>query len=180
MPELEGEARYVTVARLVRVHGNRGELAAEPETDDAGLFTSLSQVHLWDGGDRREPFRIRGSRPHKGRLILGFEGIDTISQAEKLAGWEVQITAEQRPPAPAGRFYLTDLLGCRVEELLSGRLLGEVHAFTQRGDLLLLEVVLAGKELLIPFAATICVDIDMARRLIRVELPEGLEDLNRG
>ena len=181
MPELEGEGRFVTVARLIRPQGNRGELAAELETEDAGLLPSLSHVHLWNGRDHRELFRICESWPHKGRLILKFEGIDSIGEAERLCGWEVQIPAEQRPPAPEGSFYIADLLGCHVVDDQSGRVLGEVRDVRETGATPLLEVAGAGTEpLLIPFARAICVDIDTAHLTIRVNLPEGLEELNRG
>ena len=178
MSERAEEGRFVTVARLVRAHGNRGELAAELASEDAGILKLFPEVHLWDGAGRRETARIRSSWPHKNRLILKFEGIDTIGEAERLAGWEVQIPAELRPPAPAGRLYVSDLIGCRVVEARSGRALGEVRQVVETGAAPLLEVNLEGREILIPFVSTICVEVDVTERRIRVELPEGLEDLN--
>lgn len=178
MPAADAERRYVTLARLVRTHGIKGELAAELETDDAAVLERFQEVALWDGAARREPARIRHARRHQDRLILQFEGVETMSQAERLAGWMVQIPAEQRPPPPPGRYYLADLLGCRVEEARTGRVLGEVSAFLQHGGTLLLEVKAGGCTISVPFAASICVEIDPEGRRIRVELPEGLEELN--
>ena len=177
MPGPADQARYVTVARLVRAQGNRGELAAEIETDDAAFFSRFSEVHLWDGAQRREPARIQETWPHKNRLIFKFDGIDTIEQAERLAGWQVQIPAGERPQTPPGRYYVTDLVGCRVLDARSGRLLGEVEGWMETGAVPLLQVAGAGGEILVPFAASICVEIDPAERVIRVELPEGLEEL---
>ena len=173
----EDQARYVTVARLVRARGNRGELAAELETDDAAFLSRCSGIHLWDGAERREPARIQETWPHKNRLIFKFEGIDTIEQAERLAGWQVQIPAGERPEPAPGRYYVTDLVGCRVVEARSGRVVGEVAGWMETGATPLLRVAGAAGEVLVPFAASICVEVDPAARVIRVELPEGLEEL---
>ena len=168
-------AGFVTVARLLRARGNRGELAAELTCDHAGIFEEAA-VHLWDGAGRREPHRIERTWPHKGRLIFKFAGVDTISQAERLAGWHVQIPAGQRPPAPPGRYYLADLAGCEMLDARSGRRIGRVEGVLETGGAAVLEVDAGGRQLLVPFAAAICVRIDPAERIIRVEMPEGLEE----
>ena len=169
---------FVTVARLVRPRGNRGELAAELESDDAAILALCPEVCLWDGAGRWQAARIRRTWQHKGRAILQFEGIDSISEAERFSGWEVQIPAERRPAAPPGRYYVTDLVGCRVLEERSGRPLGEVRGLMETGGAPLLQVEGGGEEILIPFASSICVEIDPQQRVIRVDLPEGLEQLN--
>jgi 16S rRNA processing protein RimM len=169
---------YCTVARLVRPRGNRGELEAELETDGAGWFGSAEGVLLWDGAARRIPARVVRAWQHKGRVVLQFEGIHTISQAEALAGWEVQVPLSARPPAPAGRVYVSDLIGCEVVEAATGRPVGVVRGLLNTGGTPLLEVRKGEQEILIPFAAFICVEVDAEARRIRVNLPEGLEDLN--
>ena len=180
MPEQPSQGRYVTVARLLRARGNRGELAAELTCDDPAIFERRPAVELTDGGARRERRRIERTWFHQGRLICKFEGVDTISQAQRLAGWQVQIDAAERPPAPPGRYYLSDLAGCRLEEKGSGRTVGRVSAVIEGPAGVLLEVEAAGGQVLIPFAAAICVEIDVESRTIRVELPPGLEELNAG
>ena len=171
-------AQFCTVARLVRARGNKGELEAELDADPEPWWVSLPELQLWDGGRRRIPVRLRRTWPHKNRLILHFEGVDTISQAEALAGWEVQVPADQRPPAPAGRVYLSDLTGCRVEDAATGREVGVVERLMETGGTALLVVRRGEQEILIPFAASICVEVDAAGRRIRVNLPEGLEAVN--
>jgi 16S rRNA processing protein RimM len=110
---------------------------------------------------------------HGGRWILKFRGIDTISDAEKLCGAEIRIPKSQRAPLGEGEYYYADLIGCEVVDRNTGETLGRVSDFHEYGGPGVLE---AGK-LLIPFARSICVEIDVARRRIEVELPEGLKDL---
>jgi 16S rRNA processing protein RimM len=115
---------------------------------------------------------------HGDHIIFKFKGIDSISDAERLAGHEVSIPLEQRAPVPEGEYYRSDLLGCEVFDT-AGRLLGTVSDFQETGGAPLIEVrAKDGKELLIPFAKSICTKIDPAQRRIEVTLPEGLEDLN--
>lgn len=115
---------------------------------------------------------------HGDHVIFKFKGVDTISDAERLAGAEVSIPLEQRADVPEGEYYQSDLVGCEVVDD-RGRLLGIVEGWQETGGPLLLEVrAKDGKELLIPFAKSICKTIDPGRRRIQVTLPEGLEDLN--
>jgi 16S rRNA processing protein RimM len=170
---------FLTVARLVRTHGRLGELAAELETDDPGLLAPGREVELWDGAKRRRTSRVAACRTHGARRIVRFEGIDSLSQAEEFAGWQVQIPAGSRSEAPNGRYYIADVVGCEVTDLSTGRRLGQVEGWLETGAVPLLEVREGDCELLVPFARSICVQIEPADRRIRVRLPEGLEDLNR-
>ena len=169
--------QFLTVARLVRTHGTRGELAAELETEDLSLLEPGAAVELWDGDQVRRRARIRDTRPHGDRLLVQFEGIDSLSQAEPLAGWTVQIRAAARPPAVRGSYYVADLVGCQVVDADSGRVVGQVQGWMETGAVPVLEVRDGKREILVPFAASICVEIDPANRTIRVRLPEGLESL---
>jgi len=109
-------------------------------------------------------------------MLLKFEGVDSIEDAEPWRGAEVRIPWGERLQLDAGEFFLSDLVGCQVVERGTGQPLGVVTAWQEGGAG---GVLLVGKDLLIPFARSICVVIDTAARRIEVELPEGLRDLNR-
>jgi 16S rRNA processing protein RimM len=114
---------------------------------------------------------------HGDRVIFKFKGVDSISDAERLAGFDVSIPMEQRAEVSEGEYFQSDLIGCAVVDS-TGRLIGTVVDFQETGGSSLLAVTKAdGKELLIPFAKAICTNIDMAQKRIEVNLPEGLEDL---
>jgi 16S rRNA processing protein RimM len=115
---------------------------------------------------------------HGDRLIFKFKGVDTIEDAERLAGAEVSIPMEQRATVPEGEYYQSDLVGCEVAEA-GGRILGTVADWQETGGTPLVKVrTKDDKELLIPFAKSIFTKIDVERRRIEVDLPEGLLDLN--
>jgi len=162
-------------------------VAAEILTDFPERLTRLKSAQLWNG--RTEPPRsalVRScwlSHSRGGQAIFLFEGSDSISDAEKLVGLEVQIPLSERISLPAGSFYISDLAGCEVYERDGGKLIGRVRDLQFPGEELkgtpLLEVDSPSGELLIPLAQEICVQIDTAARRIEVVLPEGLYDLNR-
>lgn len=176
------DRKWVTLALLTSSRGIRGEIQAVPFSDKAERFQSLKEVSLFGAESMdAEPLRLEVESvwEHRGRAIFKFRGIDSISDAERLRGKEVRIPLEERPPLPQGEYYQSDLVGCEVVERASGVLVGQVKGWQDCGGPALLEIAgVDGKEILVPFAGSICVEIDTAARRIRVDLPEGLKDIN--
>jgi 16S rRNA processing protein RimM len=114
---------------------------------------------------------------HGAALIFKFVGVDSISDAERFEGADVCIPKEERAALPEGEFYQSDLIGCEVVDAKTGRLIGVVAGWQEYGGPPLLEVQGEnGKEILIPFAKSICTTIDPGANRILVDLPEGLEE----
>ena len=172
----------ITLARIVRVRGIKGEVAAEILTDFPDRLTKLKEVWLAPpaAGDERK-VRVRKcwlATSHGGQAIFHFEGCNSIPEAQALVGSEVQVAFKERAKLPKGKHYVSDLVGCEVFE--AGERLGSVRDVQFTGGSAPLLVVDAGSgELLIPLAEDICIHIDLAARRIEVVLPEGLRDLNR-
>jgi len=174
----------VTVARIVRPHGRRGEVAAEILTDFPHRLRRLSSAELWDGGSDRRRVAILScwlSKSRGGQAILHIEGSNSITDAEQLVGLEVQIPLADRLPLPPGSYYISDLMGCEVCEK-DGAAVGLVRDVLFTGEngagTPLLAVDSAQGEILIPLAQEICAHVDTQTRRIDVVLPEGLRNLN--
>ena len=166
---------WIAIAVLGKTRGNRGELTAFPLSGKPERYQALEEVFLFGSGSGAR-YEVESTWFHNGTLIFKFRGVDTISEAELLVGAEVRVPLEQRTPLEQGEFFQDDLLGCQVGDRRTGQSLGKVSGWEDGGGSGLL-VVEGG--LLIPFARSICVEIDPAARRIAVELPEGLKDLNR-
>lgn len=166
------DSEWITVALLGRTRGNRGEITAISLSSKPERFESLREVYLFGAGDK---YDVEFTWFHDATLIFKFRGVDTISDAEKLSGSEVRVPLSERVPLDPGEFFESDIIGCEVVDRRTGQSLGRVSAWLDGGGAGLLEV----GSLLIPFARSICVEIDPAARRIAVELPEGLQDLNR-
>jgi 16S rRNA processing protein RimM len=176
----------VTLARILRPWGRRGEVAAEILTDFPERLAEMPEV--WLAGEHSAPRRAKiiSCHMHLGQAIFHFEGVQTISEAEALRGLEVQVPLEERAPVALGRYYITDLIGCQVWEEGAAAALGVVQNVQRAGEekrgalpeAWILVVGCPAGELLIPLASEICTRIDIATRRIEVRLPEGLRELN--
>jgi len=173
----------VTLAKILRPRGLRGEVAAEILTDFPERLPKLREVWLADG--RGAPRRVYVQRcwlsPGRGgQAIFHFEDIDSIEAAKTLRGLEVQVPIEQRARLDAGNYFVSDLVGCEVWEAGAASALGSVRDVEFPGSAPLLAVDTKEGEVLVPLAAEFCVHIDVKAKRIDVTLPEGLRDLNRG
>jgi len=183
VPANPSDGRFVglTLARVLRPHGRRGEVAAEILTDFPERLLSLREAYLWDGSG--EPRRVGVhscwlSRSRSGQAIFHFEGCQGIADAARLRGYEVQVPLAERLPLAAGRYYVSDLIGCEVWQRDATRL-GSVRDVEMLGEGTPLLVVETPRgELLVPLAEEICPRIDVAARHIEVVLPDGLRELN--
>jgi 16S rRNA processing protein RimM len=172
------DADWVTVALLGRPRGNHGEVTAVSFSSRPERYEKLREVFLFGRGSdpRGDRLTVESTWFHSGTLVFKFQGIDSIADAEALAGAEVRIPASERLALESSEFFQSDLVGCEVVERSTGQSLGRVAGWDDSGGAGLL--VLEG-GLLIPFARSICVAIDPAARRIEVELPAGLKELNR-
>jgi 16S rRNA processing protein RimM len=126
---------------------------------------------------RADERRITSVRFQQGRPIVGLEGIDTMNDAEALAGAELKIGSSDVAPLAAGTFYHHELVGCEVRET-GGALIGRVARVDGPLDRSILSVAGARGEVLIPLVADICVAVDPAAKTIVVNPPDGLLELN--
>ena len=166
----------VLVGRVARAHGNKGQVIVNLDTDFAEERFRVGNVLLI--GAEATPRAIREVRFHQGRPVLALEGIETMNDAERLAGLELKAPAGAPGGLPEGTFYHYDLVGCEVRDT-AGHRLGDVTKV--EGTMEMSRLVVAGEkgEILIPMVARICVAIDVRERRIVVDVPEGLIDLNQ-
>jgi 16S rRNA processing protein RimM len=166
------------VGRVARAHGNRGQVIVNPETDFAGERFKTGNTLLVGPAGRAERRAISEVRFHQGRPIVRFEGVETMNDAEALAGADLWMTAEAAGPLPDGTYYRHDLVGCAVVDV-NGTALGTVSGVEGTLDRSYLVVTAATGDVMIPMVAEFCVRVDLAARRITVQLPHGLLDVYR-
>ena len=105
------EEGSVTIGVVLRPHGIKGEVVVEPLTDNEDRFGSLDEVRLVRPSGSASRFRIASLFPHKGRLVIQFEGVSSIEGAEGLRGAELRIPIDTLPKLPAGSYYHHELRG---------------------------------------------------------------------
>ena len=174
----------IVVGRIARAHGNRGQVIANVETDFPDLrFRPGNALHVIDGGRLRR-LDIAAARFHAGRPVLTLSGVGTMDEAEALAGLELRVPESDLPGLPQGSFYHHALAGCTVRTV-EGTDVGTVTEVAGAAGAQRLLVRRAGDpdgatgEIDVPLAEPICVEVDPERRVIVVDPPAGLLDLNR-
>ena len=166
------------VGRIARAHGIRGQVIVSPETDFLEeRFRPGAELFIRRGGSV-ETLTVTSARFQNGRPVIGVAGIETMNDAETLAGQELRVPVERLTPLPQGMFYRHDLIGCRVETA-GGETIGLVEDVegTLSGSRLVVKT--PHGDVLVPLVAAICTAIEPAAKRIVVELPDGLLDVNK-
>ncbi len=178
-PRDEAGSEYLIVATVRRSHGVRGELLVAIETDrPERVFRKGRELRV--GDSRGEPdgrgVTLDGVRFATGGAILRLRGVTDRAVSDAYHGATLLIPAEQAEPAREGEVHYRDLVG--LTALDGGRPLGEVTGILRVGQSELLEVRrIDGGETLVPFVKEIVRDVDLGRREVRLELPEGFLDI---
>lgn len=150
-------------------------MAGEIYSPNPGRAEKLTDVVLELAGGKTRPARVEQVWWHDGRPVFKFAGIDSISDAEQVAGADVLVPDSERELPEEGAYSHADLIGCVVWD--REKRVGVVRGIEDFGGPTLLDVKLEdGRDALVPFAKAICKEIDVATKNIRAELPEGLLD----
>jgi 16S rRNA processing protein RimM len=128
--------------------------------------------------DARRELEVEDLWPHKGLVVLKFRGVDSMSDAELLIGSELQVPGAQRADLEPSWNYVSDLIGCAV--LDHAREIGRIEdvQFGAGEAPLLVVADGAGKKFDVPFAEAYLEGVDIAQRQVRMNLPEGMLEVN--
>jgi 16S rRNA processing protein RimM len=182
-----GEDEFITIARVAKTQGRKGEVAATLLTDFPERFASRKKLFaLCDSAAGRKAgalvpavrreLQLEEHWFHKGMVVLKFAGVDSISDAETLLRCEIQIPLSERAELESDEFYVSDLAGCTVTD--SGREIGRIKDVQFGSGEAPLLVVQGEKEHLVPFAAAYIDKVDLEQRRVSMKLPPGLLELD--
>jgi 16S rRNA processing protein RimM len=167
----------VLVGRIARPHGHRGQVIVDPATDfPEERFAAGAILHTLRDG-RPGTVTIAAMRIHQGRPVLALEGIETMNEAELLAGLELRVPESELTALPEGTYYEHDLIGCRLVTT-DGREVGTVRTIEGGGGMIRLIAGSGRGEIQVPLVHEICVAIDVVHKRIMIDPPEGLLDVN--
>jgi 16S rRNA processing protein RimM len=196
---------WVWLARIRRTQGRKGEVFADILTDFPEKFAERKRLWLLreaaGSGRTARPANVSGGGAgdagprevelvahwlHKGGIVLHFAGVDSISDAERLAGLVVAIPRTERAGLGEDEVYIGDLIGCVLVDVaplgIAGAeavLVGEIEDVDRTaGPVPLLVVRGVRGEVLVPFAKNYLRKLDVERKRVEMALPEGLVELN--
>ncbi len=168
---------HLIVGRIVGVHGLKGEVKVELHTDFPERFQPGAVMYL---GEELTPVKLVSARPHKGRLLVGLEGVEGRPAAEELRGEWLYIPEEEAHELEEGVYWIHDLMGLAVQTE-EGRPLGVIKdvLVTGANDVYVVktqEDVNQGRDLLIPAIADVVQEVDLERGVMTVRLLPGMEE----
>jgi 16S rRNA processing protein RimM len=193
----QSTSAWIVLAHLLRPQGRKGEVLAELFTDFPERFDDHARVFLAVPGFSGNATEARAADvvafwlpvgKNQGRVVLQLAGIDTISDAETVAGLDVLIPREERLPLDDESVYISELVGCIVYDGATPVGVVEDVQFAMTSDggrrledaaPLLAVSSVEGDEILIPFAKAFLVKVNTETKRIEMTLPEGLIEVNR-
>jgi 16S rRNA processing protein RimM len=180
----DSSGEFITLALVVKTQGRHGEVAAEIHSDIPDRFAAGMKLlalpkpeQVAETAARRE-LEVEDLWPHKGLIVLKFRGVDSMNDAELLVGAELQVPSAERAGLDPGWNYVSDLIGCVVVD--HGREIGRIEdvQFGAGEAPLLIVADGAGKKFDVPFAEAYLEGVDAAQRQVRMNLPEGMLEIN--
>lgn len=166
-----GEPLYLSVGFLRRPHGVRGEIIMDLHTDFPDRLRKGRKLFI---GEAHEPHILEAVRPHGNGVLVKLKGVDSPEGAGLFRNQWVYAAMKDLPPLEDGQHYQHELLGMAVVDE-ADQSLGELVEIVETGanDVYVVRDE-AGKEILLPNIPAVILDLDFARRTIRVHLLNGL------
>jgi 16S rRNA processing protein RimM len=159
----------VTIGRIEKPFGVRGEVRVRSLSDVPGRFEGLTTVTLEAPSGKTVATTVRSVRAMHGAYVLGLDACSTPEEAAMFRGWVVKIPQGSAPPLPQGQYYEYELIGLSVRDE-TGHALGTLaeiletpgnHVFVVRGE---------GGEMLIPATKDAVAAVDLSRNTMTIRL----------
>lgn len=166
----------VVLGRIVNLVGKKGELKFKPLARTVEVLAPGVEIYLKKESSL-SPFSIESITRSKKQIVIKLKGINSAVEALFALGQEVFFPEEKLPPLAEGEFYEYQLIGATVRTQ-DQQEIGQVIGFWEIGEKTLMVVEKDKKEILIPFEQKICLSIDLENKVIIVDPPEGLLNLN--
>lgn len=162
----------IKIGKAVNAVGITGEIKVYNYSDYKERFEELEYIYMDE-----EKRKIKGVRYNKNMVILKLEDVNTRNEAELLKNKEIFIDEDQLRDLPQGTYYVKDMIGMEVIDEKNERI-GRLSDVILRAAQDIYEIERQdGSKALIPAVEAFVKDVDMEKRVIRVELIEGLLEL---
>ena len=161
----------IVLAQITTAHGIKGFVKLRYFGENIEDIESYNPLYIAPQGEDSLTLQIKNAI--KSGFVAEVEGVTDRTQAEKLRGIKLYIDRDQRPEAEPGAFYHDDLIGCKAYE--EGLEIGKVIAIENFGAGDLIEIrPRSGEPFYLPFNNEFVPEVDIEKKQINVNIPEGL------
>jgi 16S rRNA processing protein RimM len=164
----------ITIGRIIKPFGVKGEMKIEPVTDFPERFKKLRRVSLVSPSGEELNAEVRSTRfDAGGALYLLLFGYESPEKARELNGWFIKVPQEQAVPLPEGTYYHFELIGMEVISE-AGEKLGTITDIFETGSNDVYVMKQGRKETYIPATKEIIKQVDRTRKRMVIHVMEGL------
>jgi 16S rRNA processing protein RimM len=168
---------YFELGYVKKTSGLKGMLLVQPDTDRAAHYLETDAFFLEESGQAVPYFIEECTLDSKGLMRVRFEEIEDADAARRLVGKKVFLPLHQLPALEGKQFYFHEVIGWKaIDE--NDRTIGSILDVLDRGPQELLLVKSAEeKEIYLPLVDDFLLEVDRAKRELKLVVPEGLLDL---
>ena len=165
---------YIETGEIVTVFGIKGEVKVYPWADYPRFLEEFSTFYIKDRNGTYKKLTATSVRTQKNMVIIQFEGINTVEIARTLVG-NVLYLDKDSIPMEDGRFFVADLIGCKVIDNDTKEIIGTVKDVKNLGscDIYFINGT-DGKEYLFPAVDEFLMGTDIQAKEIKVKVIEGM------
>ncbi len=162
------------IGKIAGIHGLKGNLKIISYAENLSVFKRDGFVFTRDPSGKIETHIVKWAAPYKRGGLLSLKGVAEFNEAELLVGSELLINRASLPELEKGTFYWFELIGLSVWTV-DDALLGQIESVIQTGsnDVYVVHSK-DGTETLIPALESVIMKIDLEKKTMLVNLPEGL------
>lgn len=164
-------SKQIVIGKIVAPHGVRGEFRILPQTDNPEQYIKMQKISLSNGRE----LTVEAVRFHKNMVLMKTKEITSMDEAELLRNCAVVIKQEDLPSLPAGRFYVSDIIGFQVVTP-EGELIGTLKDVITPGSTDVFVIAgKDGKEIMVVAIDANIKAMNMQEKQIVAVLPEWTE-----
>ncbi len=161
----------IEVAKIVNTHGVRGDIKAECWCDSADVFFELDTVFLKDGTQ----YQIESAKTHKNHLLIHFEGVDSIEEAEKLKN-KILYADENDFELDEDVYFIKDIIGIEVFDADTNEKYGKITEVLQNSSKDVYVIKGEDREYLVPAVEECIIHTDIDEKVMKIRPLKGLFD----
>lgn len=165
------------LGRITKTHGVNGEVVIHTQDGLSDIITKRESVFIELNKELVPFFLTTYFEMHDDLIVVAFEDIETPEQAKFILQTDIYIPKSELPKQKGKKLLDYEINGYTVIDKEKGPI-GIVNEIMHSNFQSLLVVFNDKKEILIPIDDSIVLDVDRKKKIIHVDLPDGLLELN--
>ncbi len=163
------------VGKIVKTHGLKGEVTLRIDNEQFDEIEELNYF-LLDINDKLIPYFVENITFHSNKSFVLFQDLKTLEAANQLVGKSVYLPLDLLPEKDGNDFYSHEVVDFLVIDEEKGEL-GKVQEIIEYPTQSLIQILINGKEVLIPIHDDIIQDVNREEKKIYIKAPNGLIDM---